>query len=525
MPKFTFALFIGLISVFSLQAQWTLAPRPTNQDFFDIEFTSADTGYAGTIHGEIYQTIDSGASWQFLYQADSIGLFSIHFLDSQNGYIAGGLHKGRIFKTTDAGQSWTLKILPNTMFLTDVFFPTDSVGYASSFYIDPWSGSAGAIYKTTDAGQNWINLNLATSLQLRKLHFLDDQRGYALTDSNAILKTMDGGVNWLTISSGLTSKAMDFHFTSVDTGYVAGILGQISKTTDGGLTWSVVYNNSWSGFYSVHFINTTTGYAAGTKGLIAQTLDAGATWTTDTFGNFNNPSDYGWFGISSYNENVFLAGHGGKIAFAGCIVEIGHDSIVSCGPITWRDGFSYSQNEYSATIVLEDAGQNGCDSLVSLKYTNIGITDNTVTAQRDSLFANLAGATYQWIDCEAGNAALPGATQRTYRPLRQGSFAVVISKNGCSDTSRCFATEVNLSLDSETLPELSLYPNPANDLFYLEMGSERPDLLIIYNQLGQEVYRSIDIHAGPYTFALPKGLYSVKLSNNYSTKVLKLLID
>ena len=524
MLKSTSALLFFLFSISSIHAQWTLSPRPTNDILFDIEFTSRDTGYAGTEFGDIYQTVDSGATWQFLYKADSLGLFALHFIDSQNGYIGGGLDKGRIFKTTDAGQNWSVTTLPNINFLTDIFFPTDSVGYVSAYNSGVWTGMDGAVYKTNDAGQSWYNLNLATSLKFRSLFFLTADTGYVLGDFNTILKTTDGGLNWTSHTHNLNSAPSDCYFTSVDTGYVVGSLGHIVKTTNGGDTWSQVYAANPLMLFAIHFLNTDTGYAVGNEGLILKTLDAGATWATDTFGNFNSPGGYGWFGISSFDDKVYLSGANGKVARAGCITEIGYDSIVSCEPITWRDGFTYNQNDYSATITLSNAGQNGCDSLVSLKYTNIGVKNNGINVHRDSLYANISGATYQWIDCATGNVPILGATQRSFRRTVQGSYAVIISQNGCSDTSRCISSE-QVGLKSEAADNLSIYPNPARDFFYLEFGYERLDLILIYNQLGQEIYREEDVGPGPYPISLAPGVYSVKLSNSERIKVIRLLVE
>lgn len=61
----------------------------------------------------------------------------------------------------------------------------------------------------------------------------------------------------------------------------------------------------------------------------------------------------------------------------------------------------------------------------------------TTTVNGDTITADQDSASYQWIDCNYFNQSIPGATDQSYTPTVTGSYAVIITKNGCSYTSLC----------------------------------------------------------------------------------------
>jgi hypothetical protein len=106
-------------------------------------------------------------------------------------------------------------------------------------------------------------------------------------------------------------------------------------------------------------------------------------------------------------------------------------------------------------------GAGGCDSVVQLVLTqsvintNVGQSGPIMTSQQ-------AGAAYQWIDCSNGNATIPGAITQTYTATVNGSYAVIVTLGGCSDTSVCVnVTNVGIADIGNSYLELS--PNPFSD--------------------------------------------------------------
>jgi len=123
------------------------------------------------------------------------------------------------------------------------------------------------------------------------------------------------------------------------------------------------------------------------------------------------------------------------------------------------DGFAYQATQTVA----------GCESQDQFVVTVDIITfSNGVNLNGATLTAAATGATYQWMDCNGNNAAINGATAQTFTPAQNGNYAVVISVNGCSDTSACVAI-TTVGLDDIKTELFRVYPNPASTVINVEM--------------------------------------------------------
>ena len=101
---------------------------------------------------------------------------------------------------------------------------------------------------------------------------------------------------------------------------------------------------------------------------------------------------------------------------------------------------------------------------------------------------------FQWIDCGNGNSPIAGANTATFTPTSDGSYAVILSAGGCTDSSACFVF-AGLGLeDAAAIGRLSLFPNPASIEIRLagdnawELRSVR-----IRNAAGQTVIRASSV--------------------------------
>jgi hypothetical protein len=113
---------------------------------------------------------------------------------------------------------------------------------------------------------------------------------------------------------------------------------------------------------------------------------------------------------------------------------------------------------------------SGCDSLL-LTTLNVFVVDTSVTVTNNTLTANLANASYQWIDCLTG-LAIPTETGRSFTPLVNGVYAVAITDQGCTDTSGCHVIS-NISLNEIFLRSLTYHPNPTRDFVRVSFGGQR----------------------------------------------------
>ena len=189
--------------------------------------------------------------------------------------------------------------------------------------------------------------------------------------------------------------------------------------------------------------------------------------------------------------------------------------ITSCEDFTWIDGNTFTSSNNSAQATLSTI--NGCDSVVTLNLT-ISNVDASVTSSPPSIEANAVAATYQWIDCATG-LPIDSALSKVFVPQTNGSYAVVVTQNGCTDTSSC--TQVNnVGLNNPaTLSYIKIYPNPTNGKFTID--AENFEGVEVYDVSGRLILESklktIDLEGQS------KGLYLLKINANGTKQELKVL--
>lgn len=191
---------------------------------------------------------------------------------------------------------------------------------------------------------------------------------------------------------------------------------------------------------------------------------------------------------------------------------------------TWMPAIVYAPATYT---FVPDAGQCAINTVTMSVTANLPPAATT-TLSGAGITATESGATYQWIDCGNGNAIIPNAIQQTYAPTRNGSYAVIVVKNGCRNTSACQnVTSVGLQAWEAPATSLLIAPNPNQGSFRITglMGTSAE--VSIYNAMGQLLYSQPvqsseeTIHTG----VLPAGVYSVAVTANGNTTIQKMLIE
>jgi hypothetical protein len=202
--------------------------------------------------------------------------------------------------------------------------------------------------------------------------------------------------------------------------------------------------------------------------------------------------EYTWIdGNTYYTDNTTATHNIVEGAVTGCdsIVTLnltitesatGVDEITACDEYTWIDGITYEESNNTATYTITEGAANGCDSIVTLDLTIVTV-DNSVTQSENTLSANLAGAEYQWLDCNDDYAILPDETNQNFTASEDGNYAVEITFNTCVDTSECFSV-INVDILSNDFgSNLVLFPNPTDGAFFVDMGE-------IYNEVTLRLY-------------------------------------
>jgi hypothetical protein len=195
------------------------------------------------------------------------------------------------------------------------------------------------------------------------------------------------------------------------------------------------------------------------------------------------------------------------------------DAITVCDSLTWIDGITYSANNSTATHTLQNSA--GCDSLVTLNLI-IDPLDLTVTNNSPSITANAIGATYQWLDC-FDYSKIVGETNRTFTATNNGSYAVEVTKNGCTDTSACIIIS-SVGLTENVFKTVNISPNPSNGKFILDLGELDHPSITIHSVEGKLVYNKEFVNESNLIIELIEmpGIYFVTIetkANKITSKI------
>ncbi|MDG1841045.1 MAG: T9SS type A sorting domain-containing protein [Crocinitomicaceae bacterium] len=142
----------------------------------------------------------------------------------------------------------------------------------------------------------------------------------------------------------------------------------------------------------------------------------------------------------------------------------------------------------SSSVITVVGNQNGCTGPPMTFNMTINVVDVSVTTLNPTLIANAVGAQYQWIDCDE-NLPISGQTNSSFTSVQSGNYAVIVTQNGCIDTSWCYSLNLVLSKEELMAENFRLYPNPTNGKLQIENPYLAEDVLINIRSLnGQLLY-------------------------------------
>ena len=132
----------------------------------------------------------------------------------------------------------------------------------------------------------------------------------------------------------------------------------------------------------------------------------------------------------------------------------------------------------------------GCDSVI-VTVLSVTVVDVNVGQAGNTLTVGAANAVYQWYDCAAGFTPIAGATMQSYDPPADGDYAVVVTLNGCTDTSACVPFILN-GLEDGFAASIQVYPNPSGGLFTVDLGQVYMETEVeVVDARGKLVFRKV----------------------------------
>lgn len=189
------------------------------------------------------------------------------------------------------------------------------------------------------------------------------------------------------------------------------------------------------------------------------------------------------------------------------------------------DNFTVGTSIYNATGNYTDNLTNsaGCDSVVHTQLTVSTSLNASISNSGDTLWANVSGLTFQWLDCDNAYNPIPGENNMYFVPSNSGSFAISMSTNSCADTSDCFNFQVSSEITKIEARTVRIYPNPSKGEVFIDHTSAQQIKLVASD--GHVVYSENILGKNKSNFTLSPGIYILEIIDiNGNKEIHKLII-
>ncbi len=478
----TYTAEFQVTSSFSFKGFQAVALK--NGNFQAGSFTSAITSQSQitTLSGRQYAEQQSSSStglFQFTWVAPAVGSGNVTFYACGNGVNGNG------------GTSGDFSSAPITNIITEI--PSTTISYPSTQVCNDSpnqsvtiSGTTGGTFSASPSG---LSINPASG-QIN------------VTSSNAGLYTITytyaGGTATTTMKiNSLYSINNAANICNTDSLFLAGAW----RNTAGSYISNLV---SVAGCDSI--INTTLS--------IRQTSSSASTLTICEGDSVLVGAQY----ISNVglNTTVILNSLGCDSTISTTLVLNPSYNTITSVIICHGETVTFNGAVYNTSGTYLNSGQTtfGCDSNATLILTvtavNIGIVNSSGV-----LSAQLAGAVYQWLDCENNYALISGETGQNFAPQMSGNYAVRLTEQSCSDTSNCEYVSF-YGIDEYSLASVKLFPNPSNGNLNLNFDKEINGQVVLFNLRGELLFKENIFGKKEYekVFDVESGIYLIQIQDN-----------
>ena len=381
-------------------------------------------------------------------------------------------------------------------------------------YSYSWSPSGGtaATASGLTAGNYTCTITDANSCSFTKVVKVGQPTSGLIASTNAGTISCNGGITTVTVSA---------------TGGTSSYTGTGTFTVSAGTySYTVTDANSCSATTSLTVNQPTILAPASSAGTIS--CNGGITTVTvSVTGGTSSYTGTGTFTVSAgtYSYTVTDA----NSCSATTSLTVNQPAAISSSQqhsVCAGGSFVVGAHTYTATGAYIDVltSVHGCDSTVTTNLTVQNAIDISTSVSSQTVTANQNGAAYQWIDCGNVNSPVTGATNQSY-VATSGSYAVIITLNGCVNTSTCVTiASTGIHSISSSTDVLNVYPNPNNGAFTISSKTESAFMLV--NELGQTI-QTFRLNASTNfetsIQGLSSGIYYIVGSNN-TTSVRKKII-
>jgi hypothetical protein len=188
------------------------------------------------------------------------------------------------------------------------------------------------------------------------------------------------------------------------------------------------------------------------------------------------------------------------------------------GTVVQTSGF------YDVTLLSSE----GCDSIVTYNVTINSFQIDTVNTYPNIVLSVLpSGGSYQWLNCN-DYSLIPNETSQTFTASVNGSYAVEVTLNGCTDTSDCM-TVSTVGIEELNLPFVKIFPNPTTDGVTIEFPISTFEKVTILDISGRKVVdqeiKYLSTHAQINLKGFTKGVYLINLTSKENSYVRRIVLE
>lgn len=220
---------------------WDTLDTGVKRDLLSVDFATPQVGVAVGDYGTMVRTEDGGQTWAKIalptdivlpedvadiVQPGDILLYDIDFATADQGWAVGEF--GTILTTADGGKTWSAQKSPVETTLFGVQFTDASNGFAT--------GIEQVLLRTTDGGATWNKVKVPGHkgfvLGLYDVA-VQGKVGWVIGDSGLLLRTTDGGDTWQLVELPIKLAGNWFRgigLTPTTSGIIVGSEGLILTT-------------------------------------------------------------------------------------------------------------------------------------------------------------------------------------------------------------------------------------------------------------------------------------------------------
>jgi len=280
--------------------------------------------------------------------------------------------------------------------------------------------------------------------------------------------------------------------------------------SNAGITAAIDYAGANNGTLNGFALSgSSSNYVSGTA------LTQGASLNTvpvSTCGSYTLPNGVVVSTSGVYNDTI--------ISGAGCdsilsyVVTITNSHISATNTVSICDTFVMPNGSIvtSTGIYYDTLSTSGtCDTVDAYNVTILPGVNLAVTKSGNKLTSSDTWANHQWVDCGNGYSVISGATTKDYTPSVTGSYACIITRGTCSDTTACTTVTIStIGIEEELKNSFSMYPNPTNGLVVVN-HPESIQFVTVKNIAGKQIANYSNSVKEIDFSSFPAGVYFVQV--------------